>query len=289
MTPTLRRLAGTRPGLTTFRDAVVVVTGAGSGMGRSYALALAARGAVLALNDYDAAALDETVAALPTGTRVLARAYDVADRAATYAFADDVRAELGPAHAVINNAGIEGGVQPVWALDDADYDRVMAVNFHGVLHGTRAFLPHLLERGSGAVVNVSSIFGLVGTPSHSDYCASKFAVRGFTEALAAETAASGIAVHLVHPGGIATSIARGEGSQQFAQKYLRTSPDDIAEVVLDGILSGRSRIVYGESAARTWLGARALPMGLMARLTRRDINPTLDQTAYAALQERSRA
>lgn len=281
--PRLAALKG-RGGLESFHDRVVVVTGAGSGMGRAYAHALAARGAVLALNDHDPTALAETADQLPAGTHVLAEAYDVADRAASYAFAATVREQLGGADVVINNAGIEGGVQPTWALSDADYERVMAVNFSGVLHGTRAFLPHLLERGSGAVVNVSSIFGLVGTPSHSDYCASKFAVRGFTEALAAELVDTRIGVHLVHPGGIATAIARRENSQAFAAKYLSTSADEIAEVVLDGVLAGRSRIVHGHSAGRTWLGARVLPMRAMAWLTHRDIGPTLDRTAYAALR-----
>lgn len=259
---------------------VVVITGAGSGMGRSYALLAAERGAVLALNDYDQSALTETVDLLPAETLAISAAYDVSDRAAVDSFAARVLDELGGADVVINNAGVEGSAQPAWATGESSYSRVMAVNFDGVRHGTLAFLPQLVAKGSGAIVNVSSIFGLVGTPHHSDYCASKFAVRGFTEALAAELVGTGISVHLVHPGGIATNIARNPASQAFSGKYLSTSPDRIAAVVLDAVGTRRTRIVYGQDSAKTWLGARLLPMWLMTRLTRRDMLEVLDQSNY---------
>ncbi len=263
-----------------FKDKVCVVTGAGSGMGRSYAKLLADRGAVLALNDYAEAELQETVDLLPAGTKVLAQAYDVSDKTATYAFAARVSEELGDAHLVINNAGIEGSTRPVWATGDEFYERVMDVNFYGVVHGTRAFLPQLVRNDEGAIVNVSSIFGLVGAPGASDYCASKFAVRGFTESLAVELLDTNIGVHLVHPGGIDTNIARVEGSQEFRKKYLRTSPDDIAEVVLKAVLSGKSRIVYGHNARLTWFGSRVLSMKQMAKAIRRDVDKVMDKSDY---------
>ncbi len=265
----------------TFTDKVVVITGAGSGMGRSYALELARRGAVLALNDYDAAALAETVALLSAGTKSFTAAFDVSDRDAVHRFADETAAALGPAHVVINNAGISGFMKPVWTTADEDYERVMAVNFYGVVHGTRAFLPQLRENGEGAVVNVSSIFGLTGTPSSSDYCASKAAVRGFTESLMVELVNEPITVHLVHPGGIATNIAAG-GGEEFARKYLRTSPDDIANKVADGILRNRPRIVYGYNARPVQLAANFLPRGLVNNALWRQISPTLDQADYPA-------
>lgn len=273
-----------------FTDQVVVVTGAASGMGRAYAHELVRRGARVALCDYDEqglAATVEQVRAIDAGVRVLAEAFDVSDRAATYAFADRVRAELGNAHVVINNAGIEGSGQPVWATDDASYERVMAVNFYGVVHGTRAFLPQLLENGTGSIVNVSSIFGLVGTPNHADYNASKFAVRGFSEALSAELLHTGITVHLVHPGGIDTNITRLEATQAFKQKYLSTSADDIVAVVLDAVGTSRGRIVYGHGSRKTWLGARVLPQRLMARLVWRDMSTVIDRSAYPATAERA--
>lgn len=264
-----------------FTDKVVVVTGAGSGMGRSYALELARRGATLALNDYDEVGLKETASLIPAATRMITETYDVSNREATYAFAERVRAELGNAHTVINNAGVAGGSQPVWALTDADYERNLAINFWGVLHGTRAFLPQVVAN-KGAIVNISSIFGLVGTPSSSDYNAAKFAVRGFTEALSSELLGTGVSVHLVHPGGIATNISNVEGGADFGAKFLTTSPDDIARVVLDAIGTRRTRIVYGNGAAKAWFGARFLPQRVMAGLVRRDIWPVLDQANYPA-------
>lgn len=257
-----------------------MVTGAGSGMGRAYAKLAAERGAVLALNDYNAEELAETVDLLPPDTKVFSRAYDVSDRAATYEFAAAVSEALGDAHVVINNAGIEGSARPVWATGDEVFERVMDVNYYGVLHGTKAFLPQLLRNGEGAIVNVSSIFGLVGAPNSADYSASKFAVRGFTEALAAELLGAKIQVHLVHPGGIATNIARREESQAFKDKYLSTSPEEIAGVVLDAVIKGRSRIVHGHGSKKTALGARVLPMKLLAKVVRRDVDSVIDRTDY---------
>lgn len=257
------------------RGRVVVVTGAGSGMGRSYALEAARRGAHLALNDYDEGALKETLGLLPDGVRVCAEAYDVSDRGAVEAFAARVSAELGGADVVINNAGIEGAVRAAEEIPEETFRRVMAVNLDGVRYGTQAFLPQLRERDRAAVVNVSSLFGLVGTPHHSDYCASKFAVRGYTEALAAELLGTGIAVHLVHPGGVATNISRHEGSKAFAAKYLTTSPDEIARTVLDALGTRRTRIVLGHRAGSTWFGVRVLPMWAMTWLVRRDLDGVL--------------
>ena len=163
----------------TFKNKVVVITGAGSGMGRAYAMAFARLGAKLALNDYDREALGQSVALLPEPARsdCFHQAFDVADETAFAAFAAAVKQSLGNAHVIINNAGIEGAVKPIWAISKSEIERVMAVNFYGVVNGTRLFLPQLFANGEGAVINVSSVFGLIGTPSNSDYCASKFAVR----------------------------------------------------------------------------------------------------------------
>ncbi len=152
-----------------FKDKVVVITGAGGGMGLAYAEAFAREGAKLALNDWDAQSLGrakERVLALGAPAAHVS-SFDVSDRDAMYAFADAVRDTLGPAHIIINNAGIEGEARPVWDMSDESYDKVLGVNLWGVIHGTRAFLPHLFDNGEGAVVNVSSIFGLVGPPVSS--------------------------------------------------------------------------------------------------------------------------
>lgn len=266
-----------------FRNRVVVITGAGSGMGRAYALEFAALGARLALNDYDAEGLAGTVALLlrSPGVAVHAKVFDVADRAAMQAFAAEVKAALGNAHVVINNAGISGGGSPVWAKDDATYERVMGINFFGVVHGTRAFLPQLIANGEGAIVNVSSIFGLVGTPNASDYCASKFAVRGFTESLMVELESSPISVHLLHPGGIRTNIAsKDERGQEFAEKYLKTPPEDVARHVIACIRSGKQRIVYGHSAFRVWLASWMLSLERRNRYLYNEMKGLFDPKYY---------
>lgn len=265
-----------------FNNKIVVVTGAGSGMGRAYALEFAKLGAKLALMDFDARGLAETVSLLPAAgaDRVFSKVFDVSDRDAMYAFADEVSATLGKAHVIVNNAGVEGSVKPVWATEDHAYERIMRINFFGVVHGTRAFLPQLRENREGAIVNVSSIFGLVGTPNHTDYCASKFAVRGFTEALMVELQESAVSVHLVHPGGIATNIARSAGSQEFSRKYLSTQPEDIVRHVIGAIGRRQPKIVYGKDSFKTWLGSNLVPLKWLNRMIWNDMKDVIDRTAY---------
>lgn len=260
-----------------FRDKVIVVTGAAGGMGRAYAEYFAALGATLALNDIDGAELEQTAArARSAGAKtVITDVFDVSSRDAMFAFASRVHAELGGAHVVINNAGIEGETAPVTDLSDAGLNRLMGVNFWGVVHGTRAFLPQIQARGQGAVVNVSSVFGFVGTPNAADYCASKFAVRGFTESLMVELRQSPISVHLVHPGGIATGIARGPRAQAFARKYLRTPPEVVARAVAKAIADRTLRVVVGHNAWRTWFAGNLLPLGLRNWFLERELRDVL--------------
>lgn len=252
-----------------FRNKVVVITGAGSGMGRAYAVAFAREGARLALNDWEEVALAETLALVGEGH--LGRAFDVGDRAEMRAFAELVRQTLGDASVVINNAGIEGAVAPAWQISDADMDRVMRVNFQGVVNGCVAFLPQLLRQPEGAVVNISSVFGLVGPPLSADYAASKFAVRGYTESLMAELHGSRVSVHLVHPGGIATRIARQDSSQAFKEKYLRTPPEEIAQHVLAAIRGHQARVIKGHQAWLLRLASVAVPQWLLTRLMAREL------------------
>jgi NAD(P)-dependent dehydrogenase (short-subunit alcohol dehydrogenase family) len=267
-----------------FTGKTVVITGAGSGMGRAYAVEAARRGALLALNDFDAGALAETGRLLPQGSVACSAAFDVSERDAVFVFAGEVAAATGGADIAINNAGIEGQGEPTWALDDEYLERVMAVNFWGVVNGTRAFLPQLLDGEWGALVNVSSLFGLVGAPNQADYCAAKFAVRGFTEALGTELLDSAVEVYTVHPGGIATNISRREEGREFHRKYLKTKPDQVARTVLDAVGGQRTRIVCGHRARSTWLGARHLPQWLMRRLVWRDLEPILHLDSYPAAE-----
>ncbi len=271
-----------------FKDKVVVITGAGSGMGRAYALAFAQRGCKLALNDFNADSLDETVRLVQaqSGVAIWSEAFDVSDRESMQQFATHVNTHLGLADLVINNAGIEGGFVPAWQMDIKRLERTMNINFYGVVHGTQAFLPHLIERGNGHLINVSSIFGLVGTPNHTDYCASKFAVRGFTEALMTELQSSKIKVHLLHPGGIATNIAQSSQAKGFSNQYLTTSPADIAEHLIKHIERGTARIVYGHDSLKTWLGATVVPLGILNKIIWAELKKVIDLTPYQAINKR---
>ncbi|MCQ8896775.1 SDR family oxidoreductase [Limnobacter humi] len=270
-----------------FKDKVVVITGAASGMGRAYALMFAREGSHLALCDYAADGLAETVRLTKVqtpGVRIHSAVVDVSNKSTVEAFADDVKNALGPACVVINNAGVSGEGAPVWAMSDHSYERVMGINFWGVVYGTRAFLPQLMSQKQGAIVNVSSVFGLVGTPNNSDYCASKFAVRGFTESLAVELSSSDIQVHLVHPGGINTNIASEAKHEKFAKKFLTTPPEDMVDQVRKGILKNEPRIVYGNNAARIWWGSRFLPFKKMRHVLWQQMKPALDPAPYKDLK-----
>lgn len=268
-----------------FKGKVVVITGAASGMGRAYALAFAQEESLLALCDYDDKGLSETISMLPNHPRVYSQAFDISDEEAVFDFASKVNAELGPAFVVINNAGIEGSGEPVWATPRSTIKRVMDVNFFGVVHGTRAFLPQMIARNEGAIVNVSSIFGLAGTPNHADYCGSKFAVRGFTEALMVELLESDIQVHLLHPGGVRTNIARQKHTSGFSQHFLTTEPDDIAKYLIKSIKQNKRRIVYGNNAFRVWLAAKLLPLSLVSSMIWSEMKKVIDLNEYKGLNQ----
>ncbi|MCG4453808.1 SDR family oxidoreductase [Pseudomonas sp. MMS21-TM103] len=240
---------------------VAVITGAGSGIGRALAELLAQEGCHLALADINATNLESIASALHQhGHQVSSHILDVADRTAVFAFADAVLAHHGSAHLIINNAGVAVS-QTIANLGYEDFEWIMDINFWGVVHGTKAFLPHLLENNAGHIVNVSSIFGIVSMPSQGAYNASKFAVRGFTEALRQELHNSNVRVSCVHPGGVKTDIAR---SARFYQgingqcdatraasdfdKLARTTPEQAARIIVEGLKSKRPRILIGNDA-----------------------------------------
>ena len=243
-----------------FGGRVAVVTGAGSGIGRALALRLAAVGARLALSDVDMVGLSETAAtATGLGATVRTDRVDVSDRDAMLDYAASVDKDFGAVHLMINNAGVAHGGD-FTGMSFGDIERVMDVDFWGVVHGCKAFLPHLIDSGSGTLVNISSIFGLVPMAGQSGYVAAKFAVRGFTEALRIEMLAAGhpVRVSCVHPGGVRTGIARhgtvnaGDdpaGNVDFFENTLaRTSPERAAELILRGAARGRPRILIGADA-----------------------------------------
>jgi NADP-dependent 3-hydroxy acid dehydrogenase YdfG len=244
--------------------AVAAVTGAASGIGRALAYELASRGAQLALADIDAAGLAETAAGCESaGVGVTATTLDVAERASVEAWAEAVVAEHGQVDLVVNNAGVALG-STVEAMSYDDLDWLMAINFWGVVYGTKAFLPHLRASGDGHLVNLSSVFGLISVPTQAAYNASKFAVRGFSDALALELRIerAPVRVTTVHPGGIRTGIARNARVNQSVappagtpadaaaafERLLRTPAPKAARVILDGALAGRRRVLVGPDA-----------------------------------------
>ncbi len=245
----------------TLNDKVVVITGAGSGIGRALALNLARRGSLLALSDIDEPGLAETVAqAQEAGAiRVRSDRLDVADRDAFGRYALDVVQDLGRVNVIINNAGV-ALAGDFTDLEYHDIDWIIGVNFWGVVHGTKEFLPHLIASGDGHVVNLSSLFGLVSMPGQSMYNATKYAVRGMTEALREEMLIAGhpVGVTAVHPGGIKTAIARNarvsakESKEQtahlFDEKLARMTPERAAEIIVNGILKNRARVLVGIDA-----------------------------------------
>ena len=259
-----------------FAQKVVAITGGGSGIGQALALELAARGARLALADWDEEGLRRSRQLLESrGAEVLTKQVDVSDRPAVEAFAADTVAKFGVVHQVYNNAGVSGSGKTIL---DTDYDaiaRVLAVNLWGVIYGTKTFLPHLIASRDGHVVNVSSINGIAALPNIGAYSTSKFAVRGFTEALRSEMILAGhpVKVTVVHPGGVRTGIARSSlrtedaatltehnlrRADVYEKKLLTVEPSVVARQIIDGVEKGKGRVLVA-GASRLDRLVRLLP------------------------------
>jgi NAD(P)-dependent dehydrogenase (short-subunit alcohol dehydrogenase family) len=264
------------------RGRVAVVTGAASGIGRALAFELARKGAELALSDVDEVGLAETHRASEgLGARVSSERVDVADRAAVERHADFVAGQHGRANLVINNAGVGLGA----AIADMTYEDlewVFGIDFWGVVHGTKAFLPLLRRSGEGHIVNVSSVFGLIAVPGQGAYTAAKFAVRGFTECLRQELELEGanVSATCVHPGGIKTNIARkarvrerpGAPSREEMNARFdavaRTSPEAAARAILRGVARNARRVLIGPDARAIDALQRLAPAAYQALVVR---------------------
>ena len=248
-----------------FANKVAAITGAGSGMGRTLAVALARRGCHVAVSDVNEGSLAETATlAAQHGVKVTSRTVDVAKRDEVYAWADEVVRDHGRCNLVFNNAGVAHS-STIEGIDYADFEWIVGINFWGVVYGTKAFLPHLKASGDGHVVNTSSLFGLVGIPSQGTYNATKFAVRGFSEALREELEVTGapVSATCVHPGGIKTNIARSarvhpsvkhlgvkdvEKSRASFERMFRVTAEDAAETILRGVQRNARRVLVGMDA-----------------------------------------
>jgi short-subunit dehydrogenase len=244
------------------RDRVAVVTGAASGIGRATSIALAREGCDLAISDLNEQGLAETAAEIRAlGRRVCTHRIDVADKARMQRYADEVFAEYGRVEIVVNNAGVTVAT----SFDEQsieDWEWIVGINFWGVIYGCKFFLPYLKLADEAHIVNLSSMFGFIGVPTQSSYCATKFAVRGFSEALWAELREHGIGVTSVHPGGIRTNIAKSARASQSEIKQgviefidrVSVSPDQCARQIVSAIKKDRMRqLVTPESYLTDWV------------------------------------
>lgn len=261
-----------------FLNRVAVVTGAGSGIGKALAIQLADAGCKVAISDINEDAVQAVAEQINAkGQTAIADRLDVADREAFYAYADKVVQHFGAVHIVINNAGVAVGAT-VEDTSYEDFEWLMGINFWGVVHGTKAFLPTLQQQDEAHIVNISSLFGLLSVPTQSAYNAAKFAVRGFTEALRQELEIqnSPVSCTTVHPGGIKTNIARNarmagdfetftgkdaETSKADFEKLFRTTPEDAARSIISAISRNKRRLLIGSEAVALDLMQRLLPAG----------------------------
>jgi short-subunit dehydrogenase len=256
---------------------VAVVTGAASGIGRAIALSLVRRGCNVALADIDTEGLAETGRLASNGAaRVSLHQLDVADRQAVASFPQVVFAGHGRADLLVNNAGVSlrGTFEEV---AEEDFEWLIAINFFGVVRMTRAFLPYLRASDDARIVNLSSVFGLVALGGNTAYSASKFAVRGFSNALMQELEGSSVGVTVVYPGGVATAIAEraripkttttqeNAAAMARARRVLKLAPEIAGEMIVRGVERRRRRVLVGGDA-NAFAAVEASNMAILMRV-----------------------
>ncbi|SPJ22596.1 SDR family NAD(P)-dependent oxidoreductase [Palleronia abyssalis] len=258
-----------------------LITGAGSGIGQALAKELSRRGCALALADIRPDRLEETAADVgraDTSTHVL----DVADRDAVASLPQKIADRHGGLDILVNNAGIAAGGR-FDELSEAEFDRVMEINFNGPVRMVRAFLPMLKGAAEARIVNLSSLYGLISPPGQSAYSASKFALRGFSNVLANELAGSSVGITVIHPGGVATNIAKDASYPEGAtpdrvarnrekfERFLRLPPEEAARTIAEGIARRKRRVLVGNDSKMLSLLERLAPVthySLVERLMR---------------------
>ena len=256
--------------MTNLNGAVAVITGAASGIGRALAHEFALHGGQLALADVNSAGLEETRKLLGSAN---ARTYmvDVSDSAAVEGFAKRIEKDFGRASVLINNAGV--ALYGTFAeIAIADMEWLMRINFWGVVYGCKFFMPLLQREPEAHIVNISSVFGLIAPAGQTAYASSKFAVRGFTQALRQELIDTNISLTCVHPGGIRTSIAenaragaasRAEDQAEAKERFrnvVRTSPEAAARAIVNGIMRNQARVLIGPDAYQIDFFQRLMPV-----------------------------
>ncbi len=253
-----------------FKDKIAVITGAGSGIGQALAIELAKKGATLVISDKNEDTLQTTKSMLDTyGADSYSYVVDVSDEKAIFDFAKKVLKEHRHVDLLFNNAGFALGKISLKDVKMEDFHKIMDVNVWGVINHTKAFIDVLLDRPEAAIINISSLFGIVGVADQVPYCTTKFAVRGFTEALRMEMTGTNVQVHCVHPGGINTNIYRNAIHYKkdatldvkFQKALERTSPEQAAKIIIKGIEKKEERILIGIDAEMGDRLARTLPAG----------------------------
>jgi short-subunit dehydrogenase len=258
----------------TLADKVAVVTGAASGIGRALATNLAAKGCHLAISDINKEGLQETANLTSNrDVKVTTHVVDVASRDQVYQYADEVMSQHSRVNVVINNAGV-AVADSIEGVSYEDFEWIVNINFWGVVYGTKAFLPYLRKESEGHIVNISSINGIVPVPHNGPYCATKFAVKGFTEALSQELKGTSVSVTVVHPGGIETDIVRNarfrsyvvpgkthnDLNKMFDEKFVKTTANSAAQTIISGIERNKQRVLIGGDAKFMDGMARLLPV-----------------------------
>ena len=277
-----------------FKDKVVVITGAGSGMGRELAIQFAEKGAKVAINDWNHDTLNETLAMVKEkGGEGIARRFDVSDKKAIYSFANEVVSYFGHVDVVINNAGFALPSRSIEHTEYEDFEKMIGVNMWGVIYGSKAFLPHLKKRPEGVLMNTSSVFGIFGFPTQGPYCTAKFAVRGFTETLRQELEVEGVKnvqVCCIHPGGIKTGIVTNidhsksslskeeieEGAKNFDDNAPTTAAEAAAQII-SAIEKRSPKLLIGRDAKIMDFITRLFPTKYGKYLLR---NITINMEAY---------